>query len=157
MATHKFLAVVLTGTTSLIGIQMFASQNTLVSHFLKRSSFDLNFISPALSNTPIPTTSAMRYVPPLVGKPKKTELAGTRGSCPGFDAWLTLLIPSPNQVGQTTSGHPTFFWYLSNNMSVPIEFTLREENVDQPLFVKRIEMPKAGIMQMKMPSSLPEL
>ncbi|HEY9638604.1 MAG TPA: DUF928 domain-containing protein [Coleofasciculaceae cyanobacterium] len=104
------------------------------------------------------TGSRMRFVPPVAKNPRRSQGAGSRGceqSLPG-DV-VTLLIPSKDYVGQTTSSHPTFFWHLSQPVSVPIKFTLVEPGVNEPLFEKQIDSSPAGIMQLELPKDRPEL
>ncbi len=101
------------------------------------------------------TGSPVRFVPPVTKNPRTSQGAGSRGGCeqssiPAEDL-VTLLIPSKDYIGQTTSSHPTFFWYLSQPVSLPMQFTLRESGVSQPLYQKQIDSPKPGIIQLEIP------
>jgi hypothetical protein len=104
------------------------------------------------------TGSRMRYVPPVTRNPRRSQGSGSRGcdeSLPGD--LVTLLIPSKDYTAQTTLGHPTFFWHLSQAVSVPMKFSLVEPGVAQPLFVKQIDSPQAGIVQLELPKDRPQL
>jgi hypothetical protein len=96
------------------------------------------------------------YAPPYRGEPVSTQGMGSRGGQADIPLTLTLLIPT-DHTGRTISGHPTFFWNLSEKVNVPMEFTLVEPGVTQPIFVQRIAQPKVGINQVEMPKDLAEL
>ncbi|HAA30849.1 MAG TPA: hypothetical protein DCE56_28080 [Cyanobacteria bacterium UBA8553] len=101
------------------------------------------------------TGSLIRFVPPVTRNPRTSQGAGSRGGCeqssiPAEDL-VTLLIPSKDYIGQTTSSHPSFFWYLSESVSVPMQFTLRESGVSKPLYQKQLDSPRPGIIQLEIP------
>jgi hypothetical protein len=177
MATHRRLAAVVVSTTSLLAVQLFSGFNPVKATSL-RSSIDGGIVTSVFANLPanaasestkVPladqtliisqaTGSRIRFVPPVTKNPRQSRGSGSRGcdqSLPGD--LVTLLIPSREQIGQTLSGHPTFFWHLSQPVSVPIQFTLVEPGVTEPLFVKQIDSPKAGMMQQELPKDRPEL
>ena len=95
-----------------------------------------------------------RYIPPRRGLPGRREGSGTRGKCP---AEPILLAPN-DHVGLTTSERPTFFWYVASPN--PIEFTLVEEGsdgTDHTVLNRIVQVTKAGIVQMPLPSDTPPL
>lgn len=96
------------------------------------------------------------YTPPGRGEPESTQATGSRGGNLEVPLTLTLLIPT-DHTGRTTSGHPTFYWDLSSEAKVPVEFTLVKPGQTEPIFVQRIATSKAGIIQVEMPKNLPDL
>ncbi|HAG80296.1 MAG TPA: hypothetical protein DD379_13050 [Cyanobacteria bacterium UBA11162] len=177
MATLKQLATVIAGTTSILSLQASGLGSPLQSDFFRYSK-NLDVLASTWVTLPADaqsdsanstlvdqislasqvTGSTRPYIPPVRPNPRRTQGSGTRGcekSLPGD--LVTLLIPSKEYAGQTTSGHPTFFWYLSQPISVPMQFTLVEPGVAQPIFEKQINSPKVGIMEVEIPKDRPEL
>ncbi len=93
------------------------------------------------------------YVPPP-GRTRRarTEGAGSRGCNQANPITLKLLAPD-NHVAATISAHPTFFWYVSATSS-PMMFALVEQGVAKPVWQDQLQPPKAGIVQVKLPSNL---
>src|ERR671932_105344 len=114
------------------------------------------FANPALASFPEQSQSNFNYVPPYRGTPRRTQGAGTRGDEPSEGVTLKLLVPN-DHTGQTLSGHPTFFWYVSEMPEELVEFSLVESGVAQPIFVQQLQLQKAGIIRMEIPKNLPEL
>ncbi len=114
------------------------------------------FTSSALASSPEQTQSNFKYVPPDRGTPRRTQGTGSRGDDEPESVTLKLLVPN-NHTGQTVSGHPTFFWYVSKVPTETVEFSLVESEVAQPIFVQQIRLEKPGIVRMEMPKTLPEL
>ncbi|HEY9612145.1 DUF928 domain-containing protein [Allocoleopsis sp.] len=114
------------------------------------------FANPALASFPEQSQSNFNYVPPYRGIPRRTQGAGTRGDEPSEGVTLKLLVPN-DHTGQTLSGHPTFFWYVSEIPEESVEFSLVESGVAQPIFIEQLQLEKAGIIRMEMPKNLPEL
>lgn len=112
--------------------------------------------SSALASSPELTIQNFSYVPPYRGTPRRTQGTGSRGGDPSESIRLKLLVPS-DHTGQTRSGHPTFFWYISELPPEPMEFSLVESGVAQPIFVQQLKPKQAGIVRMDMPKNLPEL
>ncbi|NES22391.1 MAG: DUF928 domain-containing protein [Symploca sp. SIO3E6] len=109
------------------------------------------------------TRSRISFTPPITKKSKSSRGAGSRGCTDEFlqEQLVTLLIHSDQAPGQTVSGHPSFFWYLSQPVKVPIRFALVEPGVAEPVFTTEIEPPPegmpAGIVQLEVPKERPEL
>lgn len=113
-------------------------------------------VSSALASFPEQTKSNVQYVPPYRGTPRRTQGTGTRGGDESESVALKLLVPD-DHTGQTISGHPTFFWYISEIPTEPVEFSLVESGVAQPIFVQQLQLNRVGIVRMEMPKNLPEL
>lgn len=150
MVNFRQLTTVLTGTTSLLLMQLLAAisypQNTLFS-----GNFALELTSPAQAGQ-----TAMTYRPPNRGAPRSTQGTGSRGCPDAGPVGLSLLAPN-DHTGLTAEGHPAFLWYLSEVPAAPLEFTLVQPGVAKPLFVKQMQPKQAGIVQIEMPKDLPEL
>lgn len=102
--------------------------------------------------------SRLRFIPPTDSAPRKSNGSGSRGGCPQLPGELvTLLIPSTEVVAQTISGHPRFFWYLSEPVDVPIVFILEDTVEGQIIFEKRIDSAEVGIISVELPENSPEL
>jgi hypothetical protein len=114
------------------------------------------FAISALASSPEQTQSTFNYIPPYRGTPRRTQGTGSRGDDELESVTLKLLVPS-NHTGQTVSGHPTFYWYVSEVPTETVEFSLVESEVAQPIFVQQIRLQKPGIVRMEMPENLPQL
>jgi Domain of Unknown Function (DUF928) len=97
------------------------------------------------------------YKPPPNQKPPSgyTDSSGVRGGCRaiGNSGELTLLAPV-SHVGQTSSPHSTFAWFVPNYQSMPIEFSIYEfDTSDQPkkLAYKHQLQSLPGIMKLSLP------
>ncbi len=177
MKTPRQLIAVVTGTTAICSMQLFGVLISPQTHSSK-PSIDLGILTAALVNLPanaqsqppdVPQAgknftiaqangSPIRFVPPATRSPRQSQGAGSRG-CEGslpVDL-VTLLIPAKDYIGQTTSGHPTFFWYLSQPVSVPIQFTLVEPGVSEPVFKTQIDSPQPGMIKLQVPKDRPDL
>ena len=117
---------------------------------------NFTFTSSALASSPEPTIQNFSYVPPYRGTPRRTQGTGSRGGDSSNSITLKLLVPG-DHTGQTLSGHPTFFWYISELPPESMEFSLVESGVAQPIFVQQLKPRKAGIVRIDMPKNLPEL
>ncbi|MBD3558171.1 DUF928 domain-containing protein [Planktothrix sp. FACHB-1355] len=98
-----------------------------------------------------------QYVPPS-GRERlqRTEGSGSRGCTNSIPVSLKLLTPS-DHIAQTVSGRPTFFWYISNPTNVPMEFSLVEPGMTQPIFQQQLKVDKAGIVKVELPANVSEL
>ncbi len=147
MVTSRLLMSVVTATASIVLMPVTSWLDGIPNH---------TFASPALASFPEQTKSSFKYVPPYRGTPRQTQGTGSRGGEESQDLVLELLIPK-DHTAQTLSGHPSFFWYVSEIPTEPVEFSLVESGVAQPIFVQQIRLQKAGIVRMEMPKNLPEL
>jgi len=73
--------------------------------------------------------------------------------CPQHQGIQTLLFQD-QQNGKTISDRPTFFWHLSNDSRVPVQFVLVDTQSGETLIDKLFPATaaKAGIMQFTLPS-----
>ncbi|NEP57231.1 MAG: DUF928 domain-containing protein [Symploca sp. SIO2G7] len=182
MVTQRNFSNIVAGTTAVIAMQLLSAFTPRPAQALEPSR-DLQLhpqISANLSsNTQLTTPevqvrnqsfliskktgSRISFVPPTGTQPKYSRGAGSRGCTDEFlqEELLTLLIYSDQATGQTVSGHPSFFWYLSQPVKVPIRFALVEPGVAEPVFTTEIEPPPegmpAGIVQLDIPQERPEL
>jgi hypothetical protein len=176
MKTHPNFAPLVVGTTAIFLAQLSGVFYPSQTYALKDSG-NSDILSSAFGNLPAnaesnapnvslgnkeflvsQATSPIRFVPPADRSTRRSQGSGSRGceqSLPGD--LVTLLIPSKDYIAQTTSSHPTFFWHLSQGVSVPLKFTLVERGVAEPLFVKQINSPEAGMLKLELPKDKPGL
>jgi len=78
------------------------------------------------------------YVPPVRGAPTtRTIGAGTRGSY--SQQSLDLLVMAPDHTGWTSTHEPTLYWYINQELPVPVEITLINEAAEDPLLETVLE------------------
>lgn len=181
MTIHQQLVTVLASTASIISVQLLGVSNPPQSYSGSHSK-NLGIITSIVTNLPANAASnsvnvplgdknliisqatrrsRMRYVPPTNSSPRRSQGSGSRGDCQqssvAQEDLVTLLIPSKNYAGKTISSHPTFFWHVSQPVSVPMRFTLTQPGVTKPLYQTTIDSPKPGIVRVEIPKNRPEL
>lgn len=91
------------------------------------------------------------YRPPKGKVREQTRKAGgSRGCRIPLENTVTLLVPQ-DHTATTISPHPTFFWYLSQKLSLPLRFTLLEPG-KEPIFTKELKA-ESGITVLKLPQN----
>src|SRR5205823_6383408 len=87
------------------------------------------------------------YKPPVGrGVPGGRIGGGTRGG----DLTFVLSVLAPNHTGLTLQEQPVLYWYLSKQMTSPLEFTLTDDGI-KPLVEARMEPPfERGIHGLKL-------
>ena len=96
------------------------------------------------------------YVPPPNrGRAQRTEAGGSRGCDKNYVA-LNLLVPS-DHIATTISGRPTFLWYLSATPSVPMQFTLVEQNGSKSILETQVQVKSPGIVKLQLPLNTTDL
>jgi hypothetical protein len=84
------------------------------------------------------------YKPPLRGAPAGRIGGGSRGATERES--FSLLVLAPDHIGLTIHDQPFLYWYISKQISHPVELTITERMAIEPFFVKIFEGPsKAGI------------
>jgi hypothetical protein len=106
--------------------------------------------------TPVLAAESVTYKPPIRPRPAgRTSGTGSRGcDSKALSVPLTPLVPN-GHIGQTVSGHPTFFWYSASTK--PVRFALVEPGVPKPILEQTVPAIKPGIMQLELPKETPEL
>ena len=95
--------------------------------------------------------SSETYRPPKGKVREQTRKAGgSRGCNMPLENAVTLLVPQ-NHTATTISAHPTFFWHLSQKLSLPLRFTLLEPG-KKPILTKELK-PEPGIIALKLPDN----
>ncbi|MFB2769969.1 DUF928 domain-containing protein [Pelatocladus sp. BLCC-F211] len=101
------------------------------------------------------------YKPPPDQKPPSgyTESSGTRGTCKASDADSITLLAPVTHIGQTTSTHPTFAWFVPHHQQIPLEFSIYElSSNEQPKLTYKSRLQSSpGIMKLSVPENLPGL
>lgn len=146
---NRRIATALVGTASILLTSEMGLFRTSPSQ-----SWNVGFTTVARADTS--ANSTFQYVPPQRGTPKSTQGTGSRGCTQSTPVTLGLLVPNDHN-GQTISDRPTFFLYVSDKTSVPVEFALVEPGVAKPLYVQKMQVEKGGIIQVTLPSELPAL
>jgi hypothetical protein len=91
------------------------------------------------STAAVPPTAAVPvYKPPVRGAPGGRVGGGTRGR--GADQTFMLSVLAPGHTGLTVQEQPVLYWYLSKQISSPMEFTLTDDGI-KPLVEKRLSPP----------------
>lgn len=172
MPSNRQQPIIITGAVLAILIQPIASSRVPLDRTSNRSSIKLHLNSKGLTDPPTLGTD-IQYTPPNRGAPEITAAGGSRlldiplvrsdKLPPSCSESLAVPLVPQNHVGQTISGRPTFFWYLSdkvlqNSSQIPkIEFALKQKGKDESLFTKDIAIDKTGIIQFQLPNNQPEL
>ncbi len=88
------------------------------------------------------------YRPPK-GKVRQQnrKAGGSRGCRLPLNETVTLLVPQ-NHTATTISARPTFFWHLSQKLSLPLRFTLLEPG-KKPILTQELK-PESGIVALKL-------
>jgi hypothetical protein len=123
-----------------------------MTHRLKRRTIYSTGIASLMLSVALWMTPAVlaKYRPPKKpSAPKDTMSGGTRGGCESnTSVGLTPLVPF-SHVGQTSSQHPTFTWFVPDRTPHLLQFRLFT-STGQPLY--RTQMPsQSGIMQFTLP------
>ena len=105
-----------------------------------------------------PTATAEYKKPKTTSAPDSstTTSTATRGGCiNSTDSKLSLTAIAPySHVGQTTSTHPTFSWFIPDSEYFPLEFHLEEYTAQRPKTVyKQKLVSKPGMMSLSLPQS----
>jgi len=113
-----------------------------------------------LKSVDAPPPAARRplvYKPPRIGKPAQTVGGGSRGSS---DKVPVLFVVVPDHVGQTLSSQPSLFYFIDQvpDPSIQIEFTLLDENGEEPLVVTQLPRPTSpGVHRIRLADADVEL
>lgn len=90
---------------------------------------------PTVNQTPV-------YRPPLRGAPATRVGGANRG---GPDGGLILSVLAPESTGLTHQARPTLYWYASQAVTAPVEFTLNDDHSIKPLVEMKIPASRPGI------------
>ncbi len=147
MKITKKISLVLAGALSLTSFGMFSIPN----------------LGTNLANLSIKSANALPgglYLAPIKKNPRNSQGSGSRGCDQALlsqaDA-VKLVIPSTDYVAQTTSSRPNFYYYVSEAIPVPMEFSLVKPGQAEPILVKTVEAKQAGMIKVTMPETASEL
>jgi len=106
-------------------------------------------------------SGSIRYVPPRTSRPSDpVGSTGTRGSCgEATETSLTILAPSSHN-GQTVATRPTFVWYMPDQETDSVEFSLYESGEKgryKLVYRKPLERTKDRLQRFTLPESVPGL
>ncbi|MGL6343231.1 MAG: DUF928 domain-containing protein [Waterburya sp.] len=90
---------------------------------------------------------------------KTTTSAASRGGCLNKNNTELTAIAPYSHVGQTTSTHPTFAWFIPDGEYFPLEFHLLEDtgNAKPKTIYKQNLASSPGIMYLTLPPNQPDL
>lgn len=159
MKAQSSCATAILCTTSLVGLQLLGVFHPLPATARNAVHVANNHQSFLVSQA---TGSRIRFVPPVTKNPRQSQGAGSRGCAEETlgQNLVTLLIPSQDYIGQTISSHPTFSWYLSQPVEVPMQFTLVEDKAGgggKTIWEKKIDSAQQGMIHVEIPKDRPEL
>jgi hypothetical protein len=104
--------------------------------------------TPAPSAPPPPSTSPpVEYKPPVRGAPKVRVGGSTRSAV----RELSLAVVAPDHTGLASSDQPELFWYISQPVKTPLEFTIIASDAIDPLVEKPLPpVTSAGIQRIRL-------
>lgn len=121
--------------------------------YFKYLNFLIFFVIIAFQSLPPSSFAKTKetYRPPD-GKVRRQarKAGGSRGCNLPLNDTVTLLVPQ-DHTATTVSDRPIFFWYLSQQLSSPLRFTLLEPG-KKPIFTKELS-PEPGIVALKLPQN----
>ena len=83
-------------------------------------------------------TGAPVYQPPRRSAPRGRIGGGTRGAMAGMPRVSVL---APDHTGQTREEQPTLYWYITQGVTYPVEFTLMTDQFVRPVAEVRLASP----------------
>jgi hypothetical protein len=99
---------------------------------------------------PTPPSSSsppVEYKPPVRGAPKVRVGGSTRSAA----RELSLAVVAPDHTGLASSEQPELFWYISQPVKTPLEFTLIAGDAIDPLVEKALPpVASAGIQRIRL-------
>lgn len=111
-------------------------------------SFFLIFPNLAQSNS-----ANQGYVPPAKDqKQQKATASGSRG-CSNQPIDIVPIIPT-DHTATTVSTRPNFLFFLKHQLNLPVNFTLVEPGIVEPLWEEKITINQSGILLLSLPPSV---
>ena len=86
----------------------------------------------------------LAYKPPLRGAPASRIGGGTRSA---GEARLVVDVIAPDHTGLTSVGQPTLYWFASEAVTAPLEFTLLPVNADNPVVERSLPAATARTLE----------
>ncbi len=134
----------MTGTIALTSLPEF-------NRFASEQNFGSQIFSPSIAQA-----RSIRYVPPgRRGAPSRTQGGGSR-NCGTEVIPVTLLAPL-DHVGLTSQARPKLIWYSASDSILPMQFSIVEPGMSEPVWSKELPEAKAGLNEIQLPDSVPEL
>ncbi len=136
--------LVITGTIALISLPE-------LNHIASGQSFGAPILTTAVAQA-----RSIRYVPPgRRGAPTRTQGGGSR-NC-GVDTIPVTLLAPLDHVGLTLQGRPKFVWYSASDSMLPMQFSIVEPGMSEPVWSQELPAAKAGLNEIQLPDTVPEL
>jgi hypothetical protein len=103
--------------------------------------------TPAPPAKPAANAPPVEYKPPVRGAPKVRVGGSTRSAV----RELSLAVVAPDHTGLASSDQPELFWYISQPVKTPLEFTIIASDAIDPLVEKAIPpVTSAGIQRIRL-------
>lgn len=94
-----------------------------------------------------PKSSPVEYKPPVRGAPKVRVGGSTRTAA----RELSMAVIAPDHTGLASSDQPELFWYISQPVKAPLEFTIIAAEAIDPLVEKALPpVAEAGIQRVRL-------
>ncbi len=87
---------------------------------------------------------------------QRTPGGSRGGKCNSLPPQVVTLIVPEDHVPLTVSSHPTFWFHLSQEVSLPIRFTLLEPR-HKPIYTLEFSPNKSGLIALTLPETVPPL
>jgi hypothetical protein len=100
-----------------------------------------------------PAGAAPASSPPVEYRPPSRGAPNTRygGSTRGLSRGLSLAVIAPDHTGLSATDQPELFWYISQPVTVPLEFTVAAVDADDALLQTAIPpVAEAGIQRIRL-------
>ena len=103
--------------------------------------------APAPAAAPSAAAPPVEYKPPVRGAPKVRVGGSTRSAA----RELSLAVVAPDHTGLASTDQPELFWYVSQAVKTPLEFTLIAGDAIDPLVEKALPpVGEAGIQRIRL-------
>lgn len=90
--------------------------------------------------------------------PRRTRAAGSRGNQCSHKIATNLTVFHPfEETGTTAKSHPTFLFYLDRVPTVPLRFSLVNNDTSKSLIHKEFEVKKSGLFALEIPANVPAM
>ena len=109
--------------------------------------------APAPAPAPASTSAEAKVAPPVEYKPPSRGAPRVRvgGSTRSAARELSLAVVAPDHTGLAATDQPELFWYVSQPVKSPLEFTLIAQDAVDPLVEKAIApVAVAGIQRIRL-------
>jgi hypothetical protein len=99
------------------------------------------------AQAPASSSAAVEYKPPVRGAPKVRVGGSTRSAA----RELSIAVIAPDHTGLASTDQPELYWYISQPVKAPLEFTIIAHDAIDPLVEKALPpVADAGIQRIRL-------